>query len=133
MLKDGGSAIDASVATSFAMAVTFPFAGNIGGGGFMVYRSASRAKPWPMTSGRPRRLRSSPAMFLVNGKYDSNRHHNSHVAVGVPGTVAGLHMAWKDHGKLPWKRLVEPAIKLAREVFVVSMVSPARWRACSTA
>jgi gamma-glutamyltranspeptidase/glutathione hydrolase len=119
VLKDGGTAIDAIVATAFAMAVTFPFAGNIGGGGFMVYRPAS-GEPVAYDFREAAPAGSSPTMFLVNGKYDSDRHHNSHVAVGVPGTVAGLHMAWKDHGKLPWRRLVEPAVKLARDGFPIS-------------
>ena len=48
-------------------------------------------------------------MFLKDGKYSSELHHDSYLSVGVPGTVAGLHLAWKEHGKLPWKRLVEPA------------------------
>ena len=118
-LRDGGTAIDAAVATAFAMAVTFPFAGNIGGGGFLVYRSAAGdAVAYDFRETAP--ARSSPTMFLVNGRYDSNLHHNSHVAVGVPGTVSGLHVAWKDHGKLPWRRLVDPAIKLARDGFPVS-------------
>ena len=119
VLKDGGTAIDAIVATAFAMAVTFPFAGNIGGGGFMVYRPAS-GEPFAYDFRETAPAGSSPTMFLVNGKYDSDRHHNSHIAVGVPGTVAGLHMAWKDHGKLPWRRLVEPAVKLARDGFPIS-------------
>ena len=60
-------------------------------------------------------------MFLdEDGDYDAERHHNSHLSVGVPGTVAGLHLAWKEHGKLPWRRLVEPAIALARDGFVVT-------------
>ena len=59
-------------------------------------------------------------MWLKDGTYDAQRHHDSHLAVGVPGTVAGLHLAWKEHGKLPWKRLVEPAIALARDGFVVT-------------
>jgi gamma-glutamyltranspeptidase/glutathione hydrolase len=99
--------------------VTFPFAGNIGGGGFLVYRSASGdAVAYDFREVAP--AGSSPTMFLVNGKYDSNRHHNSHVAVGVPGTVAGMHMAWRDHGKLPWRRLLDPAVRLARDGFAVS-------------
>jgi gamma-glutamyltranspeptidase/glutathione hydrolase len=119
VLKDGGTAVDAAVATAFAMAVTFPFAGNIGGGGFMVYRSASgEAVTYDFRETAP--AGSSPTMFLVDGKYDSVRHHNSHLAVGVPGTVAGLHMAWTDHGRLPWRRLVEPSIRLARDGFPVS-------------
>jgi gamma-glutamyltranspeptidase/glutathione hydrolase len=119
VLKDGGTAIDAVVATAFAMAVTFPFAGNIGGGGFIVYRSVSgEAAAYDFREIAP--AGSSPTMFLVNGKYDSDRHHNSHIAVGVPGTVAGLHMAWRDHGKLPWRRLVDPAVRLARDGFAIS-------------
>jgi gamma-glutamyltranspeptidase / glutathione hydrolase len=119
VLKDGGTAIDAIVATAFAMAVTLPFAGNIGGGGFMVYRAASgESVAYDFREAAP--AASSPIMFLVNGKYDSDRHHNSHIAVGVPGTVAGLHMAWKDHGKLTWSRLVGPAITLARDGFPIS-------------
>jgi gamma-glutamyltranspeptidase/glutathione hydrolase len=59
-------------------------------------------------------------MFLTNGKYDSAKHHDSYLSVGVPGTVAGLHLAWKERGRLPWKRLVEPAIVLARDGFPLS-------------
>jgi len=59
-------------------------------------------------------------MFLRDGKYDERLHHDSHVSVGVPGTVAGLHLAWQDHGKLPWRRLVEPAVALARDGFEVT-------------
>ena len=100
-------------------------------------RSPSRIRP-PATSaaaassstGRPRATpvaydfremapaKASPTMFLKDGQYNSELHHNSHLAVGVPGTVAGLHLAWKEQGKLPWKRLVEPAIALARDGFV---------------
>jgi gamma-glutamyltranspeptidase/glutathione hydrolase len=60
---------------------------------------------------------ATPTMFLTDGKYDAVKHHGSHLSVGVPGTVAGLHLAWREHGKLPWKRLVEPAIALARDGF----------------
>jgi gamma-glutamyltranspeptidase/glutathione hydrolase len=59
-------------------------------------------------------------MFLQDGKYDADRHHRRHLSVGVPGTVAGLHLAWKEQGKLPWPRLLEPAIFLAREGFMVT-------------
>ncbi len=64
--------------------------------------------------------KATPTMFLKDGKYSSDLHHNSYLSVGVPGTVAGLHLAWKEHGKLPWKRLVEPAIALARDGFAVT-------------
>ena len=119
VLWDGGNAVDAAVATAFALAVTHPAAGNIGGGGFLLYRSASGTEAaYDFRETAPRG--SSPTMFLVDGKYDPAKHHESHLSVGVPGTVAGLHMAWKEQGKLPWKRLVEPSIRLAREGFIVT-------------
>jgi gamma-glutamyltranspeptidase / glutathione hydrolase len=119
VIKNGGNAIDAAVATGFAMAVTHPTAGNIGGGGFIVYRPAT-GEPVAYDFREVGPARSSPEMWLTNGKYDFDKHHNSHMAVGVPGTVAGLHLAWKDAGSKPWKELVEPAIKLARDGFEVS-------------
>jgi gamma-glutamyltranspeptidase/glutathione hydrolase len=60
-------------------------------------------------------------MFLVDGRYDADRHHQGGLSVGVPGTVAGLHLAWTEKGSLPWRRLVEPAIALARDGFPVSV------------
>src|SRR5688500_16954732 len=118
VIKNGGNAIDAVVATGLALAVTHPTAGNIGGGGFIVYRPAS-GEPAAYDFREVGPSRSSPEMWLTNGKYDSETHHNSHMAVGVPGTVAGLHLAWKDAGSKPWKDLVQPAIKLARDGFEV--------------
>jgi len=118
-IKDGGTAVDAAVATAFALAVVHPTAGNIGGGGFMVYRPA-KGEPVAYDFREVAPGRSSPTMFLKDGKYSAEVHHNSHLAVGVPGTVAGLHMAWKEQGKLPWKRLVEPAVALARDGFTVT-------------
>jgi len=119
VLKEGGTAIDAAVATAFALAVTHPTAGNIGGGGFIVFRPASGApEAYDFREMAPGR--ASPTMFLDNGKYSETRHHDSHLSVGVPGTVAGLHLAWKEHGKLAWKRLLAPAIALARDGFPVT-------------
>ena len=118
-LQAGGSAVDAAVATAFALAVTYPVAGNIGGGGFMLYRPAEgRPAAYDFREIAP--MGSSPDMFLVDGEYDRSLHHNSHLAVGVPGTVAGLHQAWSEHGRLPWRQLVQPAVQLARNGFVVS-------------
>ncbi len=118
-IREGGTAIDAAVATAFALAVVHPTAGNIGGGGFLVYRPASGA-PVAYDFREVAPARSSPTMFMKDGKYSADVHHNSYLAVGVPGTVAGLHLAWQEQGKLPWKRLVEPAIALARDGFPVS-------------
>ncbi|MCM3881252.1 MAG: gamma-glutamyltransferase [Vicinamibacterales bacterium] len=119
ILRNGGTAIDAAIATAFVLAVTFPSAGNIGGGGFLVYRPASDASvAYDFREVAP--PGSSAEMFLRDGHYDFDRHHNSYLSVGVPGTVRGLHLAWKEHGKLPWRQLVDPAVKLARDGFPVS-------------
>ena len=120
-LQDGGNAVDAAVATAFALAVTHPSAGNIGGGGFLLLRTADgQAQAYDFREKAP--AAATPTMFLdEDGDYDAERHHNQHVSVGVPGTVAGLHLAWKEQGgRLPWRRLVEPAIALARDGFVLS-------------
>ena len=119
VMLGGGNAIDAAVATAFALAVVHPEAGNIGGGGFLLLRPASGpAALYDFREQAP--SAAQPTMFLSNGRYDRERHHESHVAVGVPGTVGGLHAAWVDNGRLPWKQLLQPAIALAREGFMVS-------------
>jgi gamma-glutamyltranspeptidase / glutathione hydrolase len=119
ILREGGNAVDAAVAAAFALAVTFPFAGNLGGGGFLVFRPAS-GEPASYDFRETAPGRASPAMFLDGGRYEAERHHNGYRSVGVPGTVAGLHMAWRNHGRLKWERLLDPAIVLARDGFVVS-------------
>jgi gamma-glutamyltranspeptidase/glutathione hydrolase len=119
VLEEGGTAVDAAVATAFALAVTHPTAGNIGGGGFPLYRpAAGEGETFDFRETAP--AAASATMFLRDGKYDEQLHHHSHFAVGVPGTVAGLHLAWKAHGKLSWARLVEPAAALARDGFTVT-------------
>jgi len=93
VLREGGTAIDAAVATAFALAVTHPTAGNIGGGGFIVFRPAGGApEAYDFREMAP--AKATPTMFLKDGKYDADLHHNSYLSVGVPGTVAGLHLAW---------------------------------------
>jgi gamma-glutamyltranspeptidase/glutathione hydrolase len=119
VIKEGGNAIDAAVATAFALAVTHPTAGNIGGGGFLVYRP-NTGEPTTFDFREAAPAGSHPEMWLKDGKYSSEVHHNSHLAVGVPGTVAGLHLAWKTAGTKPWKQLVAPAIALARDGFELS-------------
>jgi gamma-glutamyltranspeptidase/glutathione hydrolase len=119
VLWAGGNAVDAAIATAFTLAVTHPAAGNIGGGGFLLYRPAS-GDPVAYDFRETAPAGSSPTMFLTAGKYDEKKHHESHLSVGVPGTVAGLHMAWRAHGKLPWRRLLDPAIAMAREGIVVT-------------
>ena len=98
VIKSGGNAVDAAVATAFALAVTHPTAGNIGGGGFIVFRPASGSRPrFDFRETAP--AGANAEMWLKDGKYDFDLHHNSHRSVGVPGTVAGLHLAWKELGR----------------------------------
>ncbi len=120
VLQEGGTAVDAAVTTAFVLAVTHPSAGNIGGGGFLIYRP-NTGLPVAYDFREKAPVAAHEIMWLdEHGKYDKNKHHNSHLAVGVPGTVAGLHLAWKQNGKLPWARLVQPSIDIARNGFPVS-------------
>ncbi len=120
VLRTGGTAVDAAIATGFALEVTFPFAGNIGGGGFMVIRFPNgRSTTFDFREKAP--LKAHAKMFLDStGRYSSTIHHNSHIAVGVPGTVAGFALAHKKYGKAKWETLVDPAVKLARDGFNVT-------------
>lgn len=119
VLWEGGNAVDAAVATAFALAVVHPSAGNVGGGGFLLLRPA-KGEPIAYDFRETAPARATPTMFLSEGRYDKERHHEGLLSAGVPGTVAGLHLAWKEHGTLPWKRLVAPAIGLAEEGFPVT-------------
>jgi gamma-glutamyltranspeptidase/glutathione hydrolase len=119
VLKEGGNAIDAAVTTAFCLAVTHPAAGNIGGGGFIVLRPAS-GEPVAFDFREMAPARATATMFLKDGKYSSALHHAGYLSVGVPGTVAGLHLAWREQGKAPWPRLLQPAIALARDGFPVT-------------
>jgi gamma-glutamyltranspeptidase/glutathione hydrolase len=120
ILKKGGNAIDATVATAFALAVTHPEAGNIGGGGFIVLmKSDGEVTTFDFREKAP--LAASPSMFLdENGKIRDNSNHKGLLSVGVPGTVAGLFQAHQKYGKLPWKDLVQPAVDLAKNGFLMS-------------
>jgi gamma-glutamyltranspeptidase/glutathione hydrolase len=120
VLHQGGNAVDAAVATAFALAVTHPSAGNIGGGGFMVIRRANgEAATIDYRETAP--AKSTPTMYL-NEKGEINRSLTAagYLAPGVPGTVRGLALAHQKFGKLPWKDVVMPAVKLAEEGFVMS-------------
>ena len=119
VLMAGGNAVDAAVATAFALAVVHPAAGNIGGGGFLLARRATgEAAVYDFREQAA--AAASPTMFLRDGKYSPELHHDSPISVGVPGTVAGLHMAWTDYGRMPWREMLAPAISLAREGFMVT-------------
>jgi len=119
VLRQGGNAVDAAVAIAFALAVTHPQAGNIGGGGFMLIRlSSGRSEFIDYRETAP--AASARDMFLdERGEAIAGASLRTYRAVGVPGTVAGLALAKERFGTLPWKRLLSPAIKLAREGFPV--------------
>jgi gamma-glutamyltranspeptidase/glutathione hydrolase len=120
VLAAGGNAVDAAIATGFALAVTHPSAGNIGGGGFMVVRFPDGATT--ALDFRERAPASAhPEMFVdAAGEYSSRMHHRSHLAVGVPGTVAGFDKAHRLYGAMNWERLVYPSVVLAEDGFELS-------------
>ena len=119
VLAAGGNAVDAAIATAFALAVTFPRAGNIGGGGFMVIRFPDgRATALDFRERAP--LAAHAEMFVRDGAYDPELHHQGHLSVGVPGTVAGLDKAHRLYGSVPWERLVYPALRLAEQGYELS-------------
>jgi gamma-glutamyltranspeptidase/glutathione hydrolase len=120
VMAHGGNAIDAAVATGFALAVTHPSAGNIGGGGFMVVRTADgKATTFDFRERAP--LGSTRTMYLdKEGKIARGLTAAGYLAPGVPGTVRGMAMAHKRFGKLPWKDVVMPAVTLAEKGFVLS-------------
>jgi len=120
VLASGGNAVDAAIATGFALAVTHPTAGNIGGGGFMVIRFPN-GQSTAIDFREKAPLASHPDMWLdENGEYSSQKHHRGHLAVGVPGTVAGFDKAHRLYGRAEWGGLVGPAVQLASEGFVLS-------------
>jgi len=117
ILKQGGNAVDAAIATAFSLAVTHPTAGNIGGGGFMVFMNAD-GETTTIDFREKAPLAATETMFLDDdGNIKENSNHDGLLAVGVPGTVAGLYLAHQKYGLLPWKDLVQPAIDLAANGF----------------
>jgi len=119
VLARGGNAVDAAVATAFALAVTHPSAGNIGGGGFMIVRAADgSATTFDYRETAP--LASTRGMYLREGKIDIRLTNTGYLAPGVPGTVRGLALAHQRFGKLPWRDVVAPAAQLAETGFPLS-------------
>ncbi len=120
VLRAGGNAVDAAIATGLALAVTHPTAGNIGGGGFMIIRFPDGTST-AIDFREKAPLKAHPEMFLgEDGEYSYQIHHRSHLAVGVPGTVAGFALAHEKYGVAGWETLVDPSVTLARDGFVVS-------------
>lgn len=123
ILRRGGNAVDAAVATGFAMAVTYPRAGNIGGGGFMVIHSTEHNEDIAIDYRETAPAATTAQIFLgADGKPDPAKSRDSGLGIGVPGTVAGLALALEKYGsgKFTLAQLLEPAIVLARDGFVVT-------------
>jgi gamma-glutamyltranspeptidase/glutathione hydrolase len=123
ILAQGGNAVDAAVATGFALAVTYPRAGNIGGGGFMVIHSAGRNEDVAIDYRETAPAATTRDMFLgTDGKPDADKSRNSALGIGVPGTVAGLAMALEKYGsgRFTLAQILKPSIALARDGFIVA-------------
>jgi gamma-glutamyltranspeptidase/glutathione hydrolase len=118
ILARGGNAVDAAVATAFAMAVTYPSAGNLGGGGFMLVKSPRGVKAFDFREVAP--FAATPTMFLDADTINRRLTATGHLAPGVPGTVRGLELAHRKHGRLPWRDVVLPAAQLAEGGFALS-------------
>lgn len=120
VFSKGGNAVDASVAIGFALAVCHPEAGNIGGGGFAVIRDGKTEKVTTLDFREVAPSSAGPKMYLdSNGKVIENLSTFGARAVGVPGTVAGLHELWQKYGTIPWQTLISPVVSLADTGFVV--------------
>ena len=120
ILMQGGNAVDASVAVSFALTVVLPQAAPIGGGGFMVIHDNKLNKNFTIDYRETAPEASFENMFVVDGEVDRDLALESYLSSGVPGTVYGLFIAHQKFGNLPWNKLVEPSIKLARNGFIIS-------------
>ena len=121
-LADGGNAVDAAVAVGFALAVTIPRAGNIGGGGFMLVYDAESGETTAIDYREMAPLGATRDMFLdAEGNPDPSLSRDSHLASGVPGTVAGLYFAHQEFGRLPWEQSAySRPLTLARDGIVVT-------------
>ncbi|WP_461515742.1 gamma-glutamyltransferase [Porticoccus sp.] len=121
ILKQGGNAVDAAVATGFALAVTLPQAGNIGGGGFMLLHLAKGDRTLAIDYREMAPAAADRDMFIdEHGQADADLSRFSHLAAGVPGTVAGLLHVLDSYGTMTVEQVMAPAIKLAEQGFIVS-------------
>ncbi len=119
VLKNGGNAVDAAVAVGYALAVVYPAAGNLGGGGFMTIQLADGRKTF-LDFREKAPLAATPDMYLdKEGNVIPELSTRGHLAVGVPGTVSGMELALKKYGTKPRKEVIAPAIKLAEDGFVL--------------
>ena len=121
ILAQGGNAVDAAVAVGFALAVTLPRAGNLGGSGFMLVHQAKNKETIALDYRSVAPLAATMEKLQGDdGAIDMERLTFGPVAPGIPGTVAGLQLAWQRYGSLPWAELLQPAYELASKGFKVS-------------
>ncbi|OUL26370.1 gamma-glutamyltransferase [Nostoc sp. RF31YmG] len=121
MLRKGGNAVDAAVATTFAISVVEPFSAGIGGGGFLLMHSEKTGEMKALDFRERAPLNATKNMYLdAQGKVRPNASVNGYLAVATPGTVAGMYEVHRRYGKLPWREVVQPAIALAKNGFTLS-------------
>ncbi|HLP89343.1 MAG TPA: gamma-glutamyltransferase [Nostocaceae cyanobacterium] len=121
MLVKGGNAVDAAVATTFAISVVEPFSAGIGGGGFLLFHDGKTGEIKALDFRERAPLKATRNMYLdAEGKVKPNASINGYLAVGTPGTVAGLYEVHRRYGKLPWRDVVQPAMSLAKDGFTIS-------------
>lgn len=121
ILQQGGNAVDSAVAVGFALAVTLPRAGNIGGGGFMVVHIADKNETITIDYREVAPAKAHKNMFLdSNGEADSILSRSHGLSVGVPGTVMGLELALKNYGTMSLSQVIKPAIELAEKGIIVT-------------
>ena len=121
MLRKGGNAVDAAVATAFAISVVEPFSAGIGGGGFLLLHSSKTGEMKALDFRERAPLKATKNMYLdAQGKVRPNASINGYLAVATPGTVAGLYEVHRHYGKLPWFEVVKPAIALAQNGFILN-------------
>lgn len=131
MLRKGGNAVDAAVATTFAISVVEPFSAGIGGGGFLLMYSEKTGEIKALDFRERAPLKATRNMYLdAKGKVRPNASINGYLAVGTPGTVAGLYELHRRYGKLSWQEVIKPAIALAKDGFILGDV--ATWRFLQT-
>ena len=127
ILSKGGNAVDAAVATTFAISVVEPFSAGIGGGGFLLLHQAQTKEIRALDFRERAPLKATKNMYLdANGKIRPNASVDGHLAAATPGTVAGLYEVHRRYGKLSWQEVIKPAIALAKNGFILSPVVTSR-------
>jgi gamma-glutamyltranspeptidase/glutathione hydrolase len=128
MLRQGGNAIDAAVATTFAISVVEPFSAGIGGGGFLLMHSGETGEIKALDFRERAPIKATKDMYLdATGKVRPNASVNGHLAVATPGTVAGMYEVHRRYGKLPWQEVMKPAIALAKDGYILRRILSPRY------